>query len=82
MKFFIMHPDAYHTVAAEDALDIPNDESRTAWDDFVAKVNVSLDNLDLEFRHLHDELTGRAMYALVRSNLPITVVITYSTILL
>jgi len=51
--------------AADDALDIPDDGGRAAWDDFVAKINASLDNLDLEFRHLHDELTGRAMYALV-----------------
>jgi len=51
--------------ASDDALDIPNDGSRAAWDDFVAKINAALDNLDLEFRHLHDELTGRAMYAMV-----------------
>jgi hypothetical protein len=51
--------------AADEALDIPNDGSRAAWDDFVAKINNSLDDLDLEFRHLHDEATGRAMYALV-----------------
>ena len=62
-------PDANGTAAADDALDIPNDSSRAAWDEFVAKVNTSLDNLDLEFRHLHDELTGRAMYALVRAPL-------------
>jgi hypothetical protein len=59
-------PDAYGTTAADEALDIPNDNSRAGWDEFVAKINASLDNLDLEFRHLHDELTGRAMYALVR----------------
>lgn len=31
----------------------------------MARVNTSIDNLDLEFRHLHDEHTGREMYALV-----------------
>jgi hypothetical protein len=31
----------------------------------VAKINRSLDKLDLEFRHMHDELSGKEMYALV-----------------
>lgn len=31
----------------------------------MAKVNVSIDALDLEFKHLQDEETGREMYALV-----------------
>lgn len=53
-------------LAADNTLDIPNNGSKAAWEEFVAKVNNSLDNLDLEFRHLNDETTGRVMYALVR----------------
>ncbi|KAF8078023.1 hypothetical protein FPV67DRAFT_1557445 [Lyophyllum atratum] len=41
---------------------VPSDN---AWDAFVTKVNRSLDSLDLEFRHLHDENSGTEMYALV-----------------
>ncbi|EPQ58234.1 hypothetical protein GLOTRDRAFT_35587 [Gloeophyllum trabeum ATCC 11539] len=44
---------------------VPRAEDRAAWDAFVAKVNDSLNDLDLEFRHLHDEQNGREMYALV-----------------
>lgn len=38
-----------------------------AWNEFVGRVNRTLDKLDLEFRMLHDESTGREMYALVSS---------------
>ena len=31
----------------------------------MAKINRSLDKLDLEFRHMHDELSGKEMYAIV-----------------
>ncbi|KZT26317.1 hypothetical protein NEOLEDRAFT_1155819 [Neolentinus lepideus HHB14362 ss-1] len=48
-----------------DAVKVPREDDRTAWDSFTGKVNESLNPLDLEFRHLHDELTGREMYALV-----------------
>ncbi|KAF9500944.1 hypothetical protein BDN71DRAFT_1439849 [Pleurotus eryngii] len=51
--------------AADDSLAIAHSNQRAAWDEFVARVNTSIDNLDLEFRHLHDEHTGREMYALV-----------------
>ncbi|TFK55006.1 hypothetical protein OE88DRAFT_1623283 [Heliocybe sulcata] len=53
--------------AADSTLQIPKprEDDRAAWDSFTAKVNESLNPLDLEFRHLHDELSGREMYALV-----------------
>jgi len=53
--------------AADSTLQItvPREDDRAAWDSFTGKVNESLNPLDLEFRHLHDELTGREMYALV-----------------
>jgi len=35
----------------------------------VARINKTLDKLDLEFRHLNDESTGREMYALVWNHL-------------
>ncbi|KAF4579090.1 CDP-diacylglycerol-serine O-phosphatidyltransferase [Pleurotus pulmonarius] len=50
---------------ADNSLHIPHSNQRDAWDGFVARVNTSIDALDLEFRHLHDQHTGREMYALV-----------------
>ena len=47
---------------------IPYSDTRDAWDAFVAKLNRSLDCLDLEFRHLHDETSGKEMYALVSAS--------------
>ncbi|KAI0273699.1 Nse1 non-SMC component of SMC5-6 complex-domain-containing protein [Gloeopeniophorella convolvens] len=35
------------------------------WDTFIAAVNRSLDPLDLEFSHIHNEVTGKDIYALV-----------------
>jgi hypothetical protein len=52
-------------VAADGNLDIPHSNDAAAWNTFVAKINKSLDKLDLEFRHLNDEITGKEMYAIV-----------------
>jgi len=51
---------------ANASLDIRFSDRREDWDRFVADINNSLNCLDLEFRHLTDERTGREMYALVR----------------
>ncbi|KAG6854633.1 hypothetical protein C0991_004235 [Blastosporella zonata] len=51
--------------AANPELGIRMPPGRHAWDAFVTKINKSLDGLDLEFRHLHDEDSGKEMYALV-----------------
>ncbi|TFK42659.1 Nse1 non-SMC component of SMC5-6 complex-domain-containing protein [Crucibulum laeve] len=51
--------------AANDALNIPHPRPEDGWNNFLSKVNKSLDKLDLEFRHLHDETSGKEMYALV-----------------
>ncbi|KAJ7470701.1 Nse1 non-SMC component of SMC5-6 complex-domain-containing protein [Mycena latifolia] len=52
-------------MAADDSLDIPHSVDQDEWDAFVAKLNESLNPLDLEFRHLQEETTGRVMYAIV-----------------
>ncbi|KDQ60700.1 hypothetical protein JAAARDRAFT_708550 [Jaapia argillacea MUCL 33604] len=44
---------------------IPRDDDRAAWDGFITKINESLNALNLEFRHLTDEISGRETYALV-----------------
>jgi len=49
-------------IAANDALDIATDDFRS----FVDDVNDSINALDLELAHMHDEVTGKNMYALVR----------------
>lgn len=54
-----------HLVAANPTLDIRFSDKREDWDSFVIKINDSLNCLDLEFRHLTDEQTGREMYAMV-----------------
>lgn len=51
--------------ASNNTLNIPNTKDRGSWDAFVAKINRSLDKLDLEFRYMHDELSGKEMYAIV-----------------
>ncbi|KAG6890468.1 hypothetical protein C0992_001515 [Termitomyces sp. T32_za158] len=51
--------------AANPELELRLPADRGAWDEFVTKINQSLDGLDLEFRHLHDENYGTQMYALV-----------------
>ncbi|KAJ6547500.1 Nse1 non-SMC component of SMC5-6 complex-domain-containing protein [Mycena capillaripes] len=52
-------------MAADDSLDIPYAGTREEWDAFVVKVNEALNPLDLEFRHLQEETSGREMYAIV-----------------
>ncbi|KAG1768322.1 hypothetical protein EDD22DRAFT_977870 [Suillus occidentalis] len=52
-------------IAANPTLDIRFSDKREDWDSFVIKINDSLNCLDLEFRHLTDEQTGREMYAMV-----------------
>ena len=42
---------------------------RNSWDNFVTSINDALNPLDLEFAHLHDEVTGQEVYAVVRSKL-------------
>jgi len=51
--------------AANETLNIRFVNNTDAWNEFVGRVNRTLDKLDLEFRMLHDESTGREMYALV-----------------
>ncbi|KAG2041744.1 Nse1 non-SMC component of SMC5-6 complex-domain-containing protein [Suillus americanus] len=52
---------------ANPTLDIRFSDKREDWDLFVISINNSLNCLDLEFRHLTDEQTGREMYAMVNS---------------
>ncbi|KAF8163230.1 Nse1 non-SMC component of SMC5-6 complex-domain-containing protein [Crassisporium funariophilum] len=51
--------------ATDTTLNIPHSKSKEAWHEYVAKINRSLDKLEFEFRPLHDETSGREMYALV-----------------
>ncbi|KAG2367530.1 Nse1 non-SMC component of SMC5-6 complex-domain-containing protein [Suillus spraguei] len=51
--------------AVNPTLDIRFSDKREDWDLFVISINNSLNSLDLEFRHLTDEQTGREMYAMV-----------------
>lgn len=53
--------------ATNEALNIRFVNTTDAWDEFIGRINQTLDKLDLEFRMLHDESTGREMYALVRT---------------
>ena len=53
------------STASNNTLKIPISKDKDSWNVFVAKINKSLDKLDLEFRHMHDELSGKEMYALV-----------------
>lgn len=56
-----------HCIIASDGnLDIPFSKEKAAWDGFLTRLNNSIDKLGFAFQHLHDEITGREMYALVR----------------
>ncbi|CDO71235.1 hypothetical protein BN946_scf184863.g31 [Trametes cinnabarina] len=50
---------------ANETLEIQYRDDRNSWDTFVANVNDALNPLDLEFAHLHDEVSGKEMYAVV-----------------
>lgn len=54
-------------LAADDSLDIEYRDNRNYWEKFLVDVNSSINGLDLEIAHLHDEVTGREMLALVRT---------------
>ena len=58
-------PNNSQFTASNNALNIPFSKADNAWNEFVAKINRSLDKLDLEFRAVHDETTGRELYGLV-----------------
>ncbi|PPQ86853.1 hypothetical protein CVT25_012572 [Psilocybe cyanescens] len=44
---------------SNDALNVRHSKEKDAWEGFVSKINKSLDKLDLEFRALHDESSGK-----------------------
>ncbi|OJT03133.1 Non-structural maintenance of chromosomes element 1 -like protein [Trametes pubescens] len=50
---------------ANETVDIEYRADRNSWDNFVTSVNEALNPLDLEFAHLHDEVSGKEMYAVV-----------------
>ncbi|KAJ3513654.1 hypothetical protein NLJ89_g2832 [Agrocybe chaxingu] len=51
--------------AANEALSIRISKKEEDWQNYVTHINATIDKLDLEFRSIHDELSGREMYALV-----------------
>nr|VWO98843.1 Argininosuccinate lyase (Probable argininosuccinate lyase) [Ganoderma boninense] len=51
--------------AANEALEIQYKNDRASWDTFVTSINDALNPLDLEFAHLHDEISGQEVYAVV-----------------
>jgi len=54
--------------ASDPNLDIPFSKERVAWDGFETRLNNSIDKLGFAFQRLHDEITGREMFALVNCN--------------
>ncbi|KAF8902063.1 hypothetical protein CPB84DRAFT_892567 [Gymnopilus junonius] len=50
--------------ASNNALNIRFSKDDDSWNEFVSRINKSLDKLDLEFRTLHDETSGRELYGL------------------
>ncbi|KAI0375014.1 hypothetical protein BV20DRAFT_961260 [Pilatotrama ljubarskyi] len=48
-----------------ETLEVEYRADRNSWDNFVTSVNDALNPLDLEFAHLHDEVSGKEMYAVV-----------------
>lgn len=59
-------PQAFDALTAVDnSVELVQSRDKVDWDAFVIQVNKSLDVLDLEFRHLLDESSGKEMYAVV-----------------
>jgi hypothetical protein len=58
------------SIAADDSVELAQPVGKADWDAFVVKINKLLDSLDLEFRHLLDESSGKEMYAVVGINTP------------
>jgi len=56
---------AINIVTVDDTVQILYSEDRDAWDAFVTEINTSLNPLDLEFAHVHDQETGQELYAMV-----------------
>ncbi|KAI0763675.1 Nse1 non-SMC component of SMC5-6 complex-domain-containing protein [Irpex lacteus] len=52
----------------DESLDIPYNEDRKYWDEWVNKVTEALNPLDLEFAHVHDEFSGEHVYGIVNRN--------------
>lgn len=55
------------TLEIDENLHIEYDNSKDAWPTYVAKLNDSMNALNLEIVLLHDETTGVPMHALVSS---------------
>lgn len=70
---FLRPPFSRHTrstrvricAEANETVDIEYRADRNSWDNFVTSVNEALNPIDLEFAHLHDEVSGKEMYAVV-----------------
>ena len=52
-------------IAVDESLEIPYNEDRKYWDEWVNKVTTALNPLDLEFAHVHDEFSGEHVYGIV-----------------
>lgn len=46
-------------------VEVSDDYTSEAWDDFVVKINESIDAFALEFRYVVDESSGSKLYAMV-----------------
>ncbi|TDL27344.1 hypothetical protein BD410DRAFT_818808 [Rickenella mellea] len=62
-----LHRKCVDTVKFAGGLNIPYEDTVGFWDDFITKVNRSLDPLDLEFKNVVDEVKGRKHYVLVNT---------------
>ncbi len=58
--------DIFVFIALDESLEIPYNEDRKYWDEWVNKVTEALNPLDLEFAHVHDEFSGEHVYGIVR----------------
>ncbi|KAI0093959.1 Nse1 non-SMC component of SMC5-6 complex-domain-containing protein [Irpex rosettiformis] len=54
--------------SVDENLNVPYNDDRKYWDDWVNKVTEALNPLDLEFAHVHDEFSGEHVYGIVNRN--------------
>ena len=68
---FLSYPLSLCCCAAVNTnVNVPDPNDDESWDEFVAAINSSLNELDFEFKSVFDEATGKKVYAMVRFHLP------------
>lgn len=64
---FHSKPFLHYAADVDNSINIGTGRDKNIWNDFLKDMNDALNDLDLEFKTMQDESTGRKMCALVRN---------------